>query len=477
MKLIVQHIGIIEESLIELNGLTILTGKNNSGKTTVGKILYSLVDGMNDLTRNYRLDRERFIYRKLAEVASSSDAIHQLVMLEGDEKDDILADYPLLRSFIHEEFLNENQYFNVETYAAGLLKELEQIKQWVSSGGTKYVLVSAFYQGKDNLKFEEAFQRQTENAIRVLKKMFENLEQDSDLMKYARARINQIMRKEFMGQIQPAQGCEEDSGIELEDEGTECVKLTIRNNEIVEDGKPVHYASVRKAYFIDDPFVLDGKMMTSNQPQNRFGFINKEERVLDSSAILTHRNRLAVQIRNYEETSPFEQMILDQNLKDVREKLNGIVPGSYEFTNAGDYYVENGVRLRMSNLATGSKLFSIIRILLDQGELNEKTLLILDEPEAHLHPEWKNEFAEVIALLVKELGVKVLLTTHSASFVMAIDAFVRKYELAQVTHFYQTKMAETGNDRFECADDHLGDVYQEFLDYLAEAKALRDQYL
>ena len=71
---------------------------------------------------------------------------------------------------------------------------------------------------------------------------------------------------------------------------------------------------------------------------------------------------------------------------------------------------------------------------MDQGELNEKTLLILDEPEAHLNPEWKNEFAEVIALLVKELGVKVPLTTHSARFVMAIDAFVRKYELNSVVY-------------------------------------------
>ena len=64
-------------------------------------------------------------------------------------------------------------------------------------------------------------------------------------------------------------------------------------------------------------------------------------------------------------------------------------------------------------------------------------MLILDEPEAHLHPAWQNLFAEVIVLLVRELGVNILLTTHSSNFVLALDAYMRKYSIEEKTNFYQ----------------------------------------
>ena len=44
MKIRLKNIGIIQDSTIDINGLTVITGQNNSGKTTVGKAIYSLID-------------------------------------------------------------------------------------------------------------------------------------------------------------------------------------------------------------------------------------------------------------------------------------------------------------------------------------------------------------------------------------------------------------------------------------------------
>lgn len=52
----------------------------------------------------------------------------------------------------------------------------------------------------------------------------------------------------------------------------------------------------------------------------------------------------------------------------------------------------------------------------------------MDEPETHLHPKWQNLFAEIMLLLVKELGCHVLLTTHSPNFMLALEANMRKYD-------------------------------------------------
>ena len=141
------------------------------------------------------------------------------------------------------------------------------------------------------------------------------------------------------------------------------------------------------------------------------------------------------------------------------------------------YYIQNGMKLRIANLAAGSKMFSIIKILLAKGELDNTTMLILDEPETHLHPQWQNAFAEIIVLLVKELGINILLTTHSANFMLALDAYMRKYHIADKTNFYQTDMLEDGFVRYRCVNDDMGKIYEDFLQYLSEVKVLRDQYL
>lgn len=122
-------------------------------------------------------------------------------------------------------------------------------------------------------------------------------------------------------------------------------------------------------------------------------------------------------------------------------------------------------------------MFSIIKMLLNKGEIDNTTMLILDEPEAHLHPKWQNAFAEIIVLLVKELNVNVLLTTHSPNFMLALDAFMRKYDISEKTNFYQTDIVENEFVQYHCVNDNMGNIYEDFLKYLSEVKMLRNEYL
>lgn len=43
MKLKLNNIGIIKEAEIKIDGLTVIAGKNDSGKSTVGKVLFTLI--------------------------------------------------------------------------------------------------------------------------------------------------------------------------------------------------------------------------------------------------------------------------------------------------------------------------------------------------------------------------------------------------------------------------------------------------
>ena len=94
------------------------------------------------------------------------------------------------------------------------------------------------------------------------------------------------------------------------------------------------------------------------------------------------------------------------------------------------YYKEReiGERLNINNLSTGLKSFVIIKTLLENGSLKQKDVLILDEPEIHLHPDWQLRYAEIIVLLQKVFELTIILTTHSPHFVEALQYYAEKYE-------------------------------------------------
>ena len=134
------------------------------------------------------------------------------------------------------------------------------------------------------------------------------------------------------------------------------------------------------------------------------------------------------------------------------------------------YYVEDDTPpLRIENLATGSKMFSIIKSLMSKGKITLKTMLILDEPEAHLHPEWQNLFAQFIIALIKEVGVTVLLTTHSPNFLMALEKFSQVSAIEEKTNFYHVKHLGDGYMvHYEHINSRLSEAYSSFAKPLIE---------
>lgn len=64
--------------------------------------------------------------------------------------------------------------------------------------------------------------------------------------------------------------------------------------------------------------------------------------------------------------------------------------------------------------------------------VNTGDLLIIDEPEAHLHPEAQQRMAAALAFMVRS-GLRVLITTHSHYMVEQLSAFVNASKLDEIT--------------------------------------------
>lgn len=474
MNIKIKNIGIINESTVALDGLTVITGKNNSGKTTVGKVIYSLIDAVSNQRGKYQIDRYHYINKTLSSIADKFDVFRYFCY--EDKNNQIKKIYPALFQLFDMSYSSDTREIDIEKYARDIQNELNHLDVNDLIKKKEYQIVKAFFEDRRHAKFDQIITEQKEEVKHILEQMFIDINIDRELVNYSRESINQTLNLEFQGQIQPVKKVSEsDSEIIVFDDGVQYFRITISNNTILNDGKPVFFSSpIKKIYFIDDPFVIDGNIGRSISRQI---YEREEDSILDLSRIRTHKEKLTRALRGQGIASALEKTVLEDKLKTIKDKINNVVPGSFEFSSKADYYVHDKVKLKLQNQATGSKMFSIIKILLENGELDDTTLLILDEPEAHLHPQWQNDFAEIIILLIKELNVKVLLTSHSSNFVLAVDAFVRKNEIEKVTNFYQTKKNENGMVDYINVNNDIGVIYQDFLDYLSQVKTLRDKYL
>ena len=479
MQINLQNVGIVKDSTITIDGLSVITGKNNSGKTTVGKTLYSILDAVSNLQQKANNDKFFYIQRQIEKVENTFEVFRYLRVLIFDDKPDIFADYPALNKLINRGYINELSQNDIEQFAKMLVEELMHFDislfDKIDELNNYQKILRTRIKDKESASLASMFKNQREQALGILKKLFNDIEKDPELIAYARESINQTLRLEFSNQIQPVSSPESITKIELVDDHSVYFSFNVENNNVVNDGAPAFFSSpFKKVYLIDDPFVLDD--MYSRRMIRGFD-IHDADTILNLNRISTHNHKLRMALRHSKHLSVLEQNILSDSLSEINEHFNRVIPGTFEFTSDGDYYIRNGAKLKLSNLATGSKMFSIMKMLLDNGEIDNTTMLILDEPEAHLHPMWQNAFAEIIVLLVKKIGVNILLTTHSPNFMLALDAYMRKYDIADITNFYQTEVLEDNFVHYNCVNDDMGKIYQDFLQYLSEVKMLRNSYL
>lgn len=129
------------------------------------------------------------------------------------------------------------------------------------------------------------------------------------------------------------------------------------------------------------------------------------------------------------------------------------------------HFIRKGddLNIKLEDTATGMKTFAYIQKLVENGFLNDRSLLLIDEPEAHLHPKWIFEFAHLLVLLNKELGVKVMVASHNPDMVAALQKVSRIEGLIEHTHFYQAYSREE-DYQFEYKDlgGSINEIFRSF---------------
>lgn len=129
-----------------------------------------------------------------------------------------------------------------------------------------------------------------------------------------------------------------------------------------------------------------------------------------------------------------------------------------------NFHRADGLVFPLQEAATGIISMSYIYRLLVNGWLDSGTLLIIDEPEAHLHPQWIVEFARILVLLQKRLGMKILISTHNPDMVSAIRSIASREEILPSTRFYLAERSESKPYKFNYKDigHEIAEIFESF---------------
>ena len=438
MKINIKNIGIIENASLEINGLTVITGYNNSGKTTVGKVIYSLFTSIENLGFHLFDDQRKYV----------ANSLERLLI-------DIYMEYTIKNS------REINNFFRND-----ILGIIEQIKratdmQQVNELLTEFLnnFEGSFY----NLYNKQVQEKIVQKKYIQCKEKIEKIKQVVNTRflreSYVNEKFEMILKKEFVEQILPLNEPEIIGQISLEQNDQAGLEFEIQNNSsIIKKDNCLEAGTFDKnIVFLDNVFLLD-ELLDSNKKEERNKIFHLEVGNTDIP-VMKHKEKLLEEIKEKNSNNP---TIIENILnKEKLDKINKAISKSFDddIIIADDKIYASNSKINIENLAMGSKVFAILKLLLTKGIINEKTILILDEPEVHLHPEWQSILAEILALMIKELEITVVLTTHSPQFLLALEYYIKKYEQKDKFNVYMTENEKSKRVVYRDVTENIQEAY------------------
>ena len=138
----------------------------------------------------------------------------------------------------------------------------------------------------------------------------------------------------------------------------------------------------------------------------------------------------------------------DSQTNELVKNIRQIIQGGFEQCDKRIVFQRENESILLTNVAAGIKYFGLLQRLAENNQLKPDNLLIIDEPENHLHPSWQVLLAELIVKLVEQHKVYVLINSHSPYMIEALKIY-SDIRIKQKTHFYLNELI---NESIEVTD-------------------------
>ena len=417
MRFQLKNVGVISEADMLLDNITLIAAENDSGKSTIGKALFTLINTMNYFEDEYILIMNSDIEKRISLL---KEILELSLDAYKEEIRKVLSDgYEIIENKEIEEFKNnlldflyrkiKNRDKEIDSINTDLLKKLE-------------LNIKVLNKFKVNNKRIEGLLSVEKKIMEVIVNLIEVIQETSSYNLIEKESFQKALKEEFETGIRNIFEDKEESSLILEDENSS-IEIKLLNDEVVETKLPIR--ELRNNYniiYIESPLIIDYLDKICSE---------KERKIDDKNYILKEN------LMNKLEFNIVDNLLgKEKEIEKINKQIVDIISGEFTFDKQTQKYnyKKNGYSINVKNTANGIKTFGLIEMLLNNRRLNEKTILIIDEPEVHLHPNWQVKYAEILVILAMNLKVKILLNSHSPYFIDAIKIYSEKYRCN--TRFY-----------------------------------------
>lgn len=406
----------INSASIVNEGITLIAGENGSGKSTLSRMLYYTVNIMSDFSD--------FVFREtlsnvFAIVRPLRDALMQ-VTNQTQNRILIREKYNMLEGSSSYEELNANFNSMLNEYEPIILNFFSTVKELKKQERILDFLGVEASGRPDELARAciDLIRSQVEKCIITA---HENID------KHPKALLVDYIRS---------------YGLDLQDYPAKGVKFSEDDVDLLISKYFSAPLSLHRAIYIDTPMAVNDNFNYSTRYWNNLnGLLNHETVDGTMEEAILHRKISG---------------ILHGDILMEKDKFNSHTKLCYKRY--------DGLEIDLVNAATGFKSFAYLLRLLAVGFLKSDTLLLIDEPEAHLHPQWIVEFANILVQLNKKLGVKIIITSHNPDMVSAIRAISESEGVLERTRFYLAKCNEQNIFKYDYIDlgSEIGPIFESF---------------
>ncbi len=454
-QLNIKNIGKLSDAKIRIGQFTVLAGPNNTGKSTVSKLLYSIFDAMNanhtDVYLKNRTKPARKILSTLRLITSNKS-------IDGDTVDSLLKEF--------ENSVRDFKIEDIEKLDKAILKlagEVEKIQEQFHEINTQEESI-----GNQKALFPvvDMVREISKNAKEALDELHNELHNEIDDIrqkKHIQFGIKYQVMENLIENFQVSslanlQGREDmRSVIDIEYFG----EFKLENEEL--DSRiaridlwewPQHSGVI----YLESPIYW--KLKNALEDLRIHPRYSRGERV-QLSGVPGYFYDMASALK-HEYTG-------DIAFQSLYERLTGkdVLGGKIAISESGDLsFHQNGRSFSLPVTAMGVANLGILALLIERKVLDKKSVLFIDEPEAHLHPAWQVIMAETLFELAKG-GVTVVIATHSIDILKWLEVEVKENpeskDLIALNQFSADSVKNIDQD----FDDKMSNILQELTEPFA----------
>jgi len=411
MRLVLENIGLLKHTEITLHPLCVIAGENDNGKSTIGKLVFCIIKAINRYKEDLQESKEFQI-------------------------NEILQDtYFTLRRHLHTK----------DGKIPDILRQLRPMTSGPLNLPDQLALIREALELLPKAAVDSDSARQ--DILEALEEIEQIAEQPEDTRQSIENAFNKVFASEFDASLL-LQGATSGS-IRLYDGDLLLIHLDIDATSGAMLRNDVEPIDIKDVTFIESPLILNHHDLLVRS-QSMLDIDPKPGHSLGRPYTTLHNKDLFDKLK--EPALPIDLFrTQDTTLLDtIQQLIAGEI--SYDKSTRDFIFTKRGKPVSIKNTASGIKAFGLLQILLTNEVLSKHTMLILDEPENHLHPKWQLQLAQMLVAMAKS-GIYVLVSSHSPYMIEALKRYSDRAGLKDATGFFLAEN-RTIEDR-----NRLGEIF------------------